>query len=101
VGGGSFKLGTERARSELFAQLRARAGKNSDLRLTLQPVIDVLAHLILGQAIALLDEALKLLALSADHGQIVIGELPQMPDIPITASVMKSVSMTYLPRDVY
>jgi hypothetical protein len=52
--------------------------KNSDLRLTLQPVVDVLAHLIPGQAIALLDEALKLLALSADHGQIVIGELPPL-----------------------
>jgi hypothetical protein len=62
----------------LFAQLRAPAGKNSDLRLTLQPVIDVLARLILGQAIALLDEALELLAPSADRGQIVFGELPPL-----------------------
>jgi hypothetical protein len=50
---------------ELFAQLRAPAGKFR-LRLTLQPSIDILTHLILGQTIALLDEALELLALSAD-----------------------------------
>ena len=45
------------------------------LRLTLQPIIDVLAHHIPGHAIALLDESFELLAPSVDHGQIVIGKL--------------------------
>src|SRR5690348_9128495 len=44
------------------------------LRLTLQPIIHVLAHHILSQAIALLDDAFELLTLSVDHGQIVVGE---------------------------
>ena len=50
------------------------AGKLT-LRLTLQPIIDVLAHHILGQAIALLDDSFELLAPSIDHGQIVLGKL--------------------------
>src|SRR4029077_14452787 len=50
------------------------AGKLT-LRLTLQPIIDLLAHHIPGQAIALLDDSFELLAPSVDHGQIVIGKL--------------------------
>jgi hypothetical protein len=45
------------------------AGKLT-LRLTLQPIIDVLAHHIPGQAIALLDDSFELLAPSVDRGQI-------------------------------
>src|SRR6516225_7214062 len=48
---------------------------NFDLRLVLQPSIDVLAHHIFGETVALLEYALKLFALSVDLGQIVIGEL--------------------------
>jgi hypothetical protein len=63
----------QRARSDSlsFALL---AGKLT-LRLTLQPIIDVLAHHIPGQAIALLDDSFELLAPSVDRGQIVIGKL--------------------------
>ena len=45
------------------------AGKLT-LRLTLQPIIDIFAHHILGQAIALLDDSFELLAPSVDRGQI-------------------------------
>src|SRR5262249_50839379 len=44
------------------------------LRLALQPIVDILAHHILSQAIALLDDPFELLALSVDQSQIVIGE---------------------------
>jgi hypothetical protein len=50
------------------------AGKLT-LWLTLQPIIDVLAHHIPGQVIALLDDSFELLAPSVDRGQIVIGKL--------------------------
>src|SRR5260370_36683013 len=43
------------------------AGKLT-LRLTLQPIIDVLAHHIPGQPIALLDDSFELLAPSVDRG---------------------------------
>src|SRR5215467_8386757 len=48
---------------------------NFDLRLTLQPSIDVLAHHIFGETVALLDQTFKLFALSVDLSQIVLGEL--------------------------
>src|SRR5215469_12334659 len=48
---------------------------NRDLRLVLQPSIDVLAHHIFGETVALLDYTLKLFAPSVDLSQIVIGEL--------------------------
>jgi hypothetical protein len=41
-----------------------------DLRLTVQPSSDILADLILGQAIALLDEAFELLTLSIKAGSL-------------------------------
>jgi hypothetical protein len=47
---------------------------NLDLRLTIQPSINILAHLILGKTITLLDEAFELLAFSVDQSQIVVGE---------------------------
>jgi hypothetical protein len=47
---------------------------NFDLRHTLQPSIDILAHLILGKTIALLDDAFELLSLSVYQSQIVVGE---------------------------
>src|ERR1700675_4535809 len=56
--------------------LVARAAR--DLRgfvLRLQPVVDVLAHHVFCQAIALLDLAFELVALAVDCGQIVVGEL--------------------------
>ena len=48
---------------------------NFDLRLALQPSIDVLAHHIFRDAVAMLDYTFKLFALSVDLSQIVIGEL--------------------------
>src|SRR5262245_39936888 len=39
------------------------------------PVVDVLAHLILGQTVALLDFALELIAAAIDDIEIVVGEL--------------------------
>src|SRR5262249_7391895 len=48
---------------------------NFDLRLALQPSIDVLPHHILGETVAMLDHTFKLFALSVDLSQIVIGEL--------------------------
>src|SRR5262249_3289691 len=48
---------------------------NFDLRLALQPSIDVLAYHIFGEAVALLDYTLKLFALSVDLSQIVLSEL--------------------------
>ena len=46
------------------------------LRLTLQPSIDIVARLVLGESVALLDFAFELLALSVDLGDIVVGSLP-------------------------
>src|SRR3954467_2324230 len=39
------------------------------------PVVDILAHLIPGDAVALLDLAFELVALAADDIEIVIGQL--------------------------
>src|SRR5215831_4401317 len=58
---------------------------NSDLRLALQPSIDVLAHHIFGETVALLDYTFKLFALSLDLSQIVIGELaPLLFDLALS-----------------
>jgi hypothetical protein len=60
---------------QAFAQPRARIARKLRLRLALQPSIDILAHHVFRQSIALLDFALELLALSVDLRKIVIGEL--------------------------
>jgi hypothetical protein len=51
------------------------SGTESLLRLGVQPVVDVFAHQILGQAIALLDLAFQLIAEAVDLGQIIVGQL--------------------------
>ena len=58
-----------------FARLRAPIARKLRLRLTLQPSVDILAHHIPGQAVALPNDAFELLTLSVDLSQIVIGEL--------------------------
>jgi len=72
----NFALNSELKEREVSSSLgfALLAGKLT-LRLTLQPIIDVLAHHIPGQAIALLDDSFELLAPSVDRGQIVIGKL--------------------------
>jgi hypothetical protein len=39
------------------------------------PIVDVLAHVVLGLAVAFLDLAFELVALAADLGEIVVSEL--------------------------
>jgi len=56
-----------------FAQPRARIARKLRLRLALQPSIDILAHPVFRQSIALLDFALELFALSVDLREVVIG----------------------------
>src|SRR5215469_15359837 len=56
-----------------------------DLRLALQPSIDVLAHHIFGKTVALLEYTFKLFALSVDLGQIVLSELaPLLFDLALS-----------------
>jgi hypothetical protein len=58
---------------------------NFDLRLALQPSIDVLTHHIFGKTVALLDYAFKLFALSVDLSQIVLSELaPLLFDLTLS-----------------
>jgi hypothetical protein len=52
-----------------------QADAASVLRLSVQPVVDVFAHLILGQAVALLDLAFQLIAAAVNLGQIIVGQL--------------------------
>src|SRR5580704_6156322 len=54
---------------------RGRAYGPSPYLTRLQPVVDVLAHHVFGQAIALLDPAFELVALAVDLREIVVGEL--------------------------
>jgi len=62
-------------------------GANFDLRLALQPSIDVLAHQVFRDAVAMLDYTFKLFALSVDLSQIVIGELaPLLFDLALDFS---------------
>src|SRR5271169_1270358 len=50
----------------------------------LEPVVNVLAHAVLGEAVALLDLAFELIALAVDQGQIVVGELaPLLLDLAL------------------
>src|SRR6516162_9646862 len=58
---------------------------NSDLRLALQPSIDVLAHHIFGETVALLEYTFKLFTLSVDLSQIVLSELtPPLFDLTLS-----------------
>src|SRR5262249_18485865 len=58
---------------------------NFDLRLALQPSIDVLAHHIFGETVALLDQTFKLFALTVDLSQIVVSELaPLLFDLTLS-----------------
>src|SRR5262249_45942482 len=60
-------------------------GANFNLRLALQPSIDVLAHHIFRETVAMLDYTFKLFALSVDLSQIVIGELaPLLFDLALS-----------------
>ena len=69
----------------LSPHLIARIARNlGGFVLRLQPIVDVLAHHVFGQAIALLDLAFELVALAVDCGQIVVGELtPLFFDLPL------------------
>src|SRR6516162_2742195 len=60
---------------------------NSDLRLALQPSIDVLAHHIFGETVALLEYTFKLFTLSVDLSQIVLSELTP-PFFDLTLSLL-------------
>src|SRR6516162_10743450 len=58
---------------------------NFDLRLALQPSIDVLAHHIFGETVALLEYTFKLFTLSVDLSQIVLSELtPPLFDLTLS-----------------
>src|SRR5262245_16617161 len=49
-----------------------------------QPAVDVLAHLVLGLAVALLDLAFELVAAAADDVKIVVGQLtPLLLDLAL------------------
>jgi hypothetical protein len=45
------------------------------LRLRIQPIINILAHHVLGQTVALLNLALELIALTVDLADVVVGQL--------------------------
>src|SRR6516165_10935745 len=58
---------------------------NSDLRLALQPSIDVLTHHIFGETVTLLEYTFKLFALSVDLCEIVLSELaPLLFDLTLS-----------------
>src|SRR6516162_857458 len=76
---------TKRQRGTKLCSSPALLRADFNLRLTIQPSIDVLAHLISGETVALLDYTLKLFALSVDHLKIVIGELaPLLFDLALS-----------------
>ena len=60
------------------AVLRWRIGamlQQQLLRLSVPPVLDVFAHQILGQAVALLDPSFQLIAAAVDLSKIIVGQL--------------------------
>jgi hypothetical protein len=75
------------------------SGANLDLRLTIQPSIDVLAYPIFGETVALLDYALKLFALAVDLSEIVIGELaPLLFDLALSLFPIPSMRFQSIKR---
>jgi hypothetical protein len=93
-------------RDQLIPPLPSRA--NFDLRLTIQPSIDVFAHHISGETIALLDYTFKLFALSVDLSKIVISELapllfdPALSLLPISFDAVPvhfHASENYTPQE--
>jgi hypothetical protein len=77
------------------------------LRLSIEPIIDVLAHEVFSQSIALLDLALELLAAAVDLSEIVIGQLApllldfasfQLPSIRFQSMSLPPQSMSLPPN---
>jgi len=63
------------AKNALKGLIPSARASHSALWLSVQPIVDVFSHQILGQAVALLDFALQLIAATIDFGKIVVGEL--------------------------
>jgi len=77
---------------------RARSSRSNRLRLRVQPIVNVFAHKILGQAVALLDLAFQLIAAAVDLGEIVVGPLtPLLLDLalPLPFSSFQFLSVPF------
>src|SRR5580700_2564134 len=80
----SSQNGAGTSRWPVPASHRSRARDLGGFVLRLQPIVNVLAHHVFGQAIALLDLAFELVALAVDCGQIIVGELtPLLLDLAL------------------